>query len=188
MKKTIFALLLLGCSTAANAVVLTFDDHPNAAQNNYGGVGAYGGFNFSSNLDWVDTVGSVWNFGAVSGDFTLLNNYGGVGIITAMGGSDFTFDGMWSRVWSTVDSRQGSIRGFNNGIEIWTSGITIDTDWAYFSGVAGSIDELRLDLGNYFLVDNLALNESARIAEPASLALLGIGLVGLGAMRRRKTA
>ncbi|MCP5077724.1 MAG: hypothetical protein GY951_06660, partial [Psychromonas sp.] len=40
----------------ANSEFMTFDDHPNARQNSYSDVGNYDGYNFSSNLDVIDTV------------------------------------------------------------------------------------------------------------------------------------
>jgi hypothetical protein len=41
-----------------------------------------------------------------------------------------------------------------------------------------------VDLG-YYAVDNVVYTQASQAPEPASFALLGIGLVGLGAMRRR---
>jgi hypothetical protein len=193
-QKFLSILALLALPLASHATILTFDDVTGGStQNTYGALGTYQGFNFSctscgsNRLDWIDTVGSSWNFGAVSGDFTLLNNYGGVGVITAADGSDFTFDGLYAETWANAPARSAYIRGFNNGLEIWTSAITLGSQFAYFGGVTGAIDELRLDFGNFFLVDNLALNEGQHsVPEPTSLSLLGLGFGLLAMSRRRK--
>lgn len=197
MKKTLLStLVLLALPLSSQAAILTFDDISGQTPNSYGAIGSYQGFNFgclgcsSNRLDWVDTVGSSWNYGAVSGEYTMLNNYGGVGVITAADGSDFSFDGLYAETWSNASARTGYIRGYNNGTEIWTSTITLASTFDYFGAMTGAIDELRLDFGNHFLVDNLALNEgqppSVSVSEPASLSLLGLGLGLLGLSRRFK--
>lgn len=192
MKFNLLAVLLILFTTSSQAAILTFDDIPGQSQNSYGAIGNYQGYNFGATnslnrLDWIDTVGSKWNNGSVSGDYTMLNNFSGSGIITDQNNSDFSFDGLWAKTWGNARARTAYIRGFNNGSVIWTSQITLNSQFTYFSGVSGLIDELRLDLGNYFLVDNLALNETTQsVSEPASLALFGLGILTLVGIRRLK--
>lgn len=192
MKKLICMLAFSIFAAQANATTLTFDDIPSGSnQNAYGGIPTYNGFNFSSTLNWIDLEGSRWNYGAKSGDFGLLNNYAGVGIITEQSGLDFTFDGLWAKKWATgiesnsTDSLFGVLEGYNDGLLVWTTATSLNGSYEYYSAQSGSIDELKLGFGNFFLVDDISLNAGTSVPEPTLFVLLGMALLGLSFSRRK---
>ena len=180
-------LLIIDIAGSAQAAVLTFDDIPGVEQNSYGEIGSYGGFDFSSDtgmsMDWIDTVDSRWNYGAVSGDFTMLNNYGGNAIIKSSTNQNFTFDGLYARIWSS-GSRSVSIEGYKDGRLVYShDDLTLDTNWNYFTGSSFYINELRLNFSNYFFVDNLSINQTPI---PSTMLLLYTGLVILAGSKNRR--
>lgn len=142
----------------------------------------YQGFDFSYTLDWINSVGSNWPFGAHSGEFAILNNNNGVGIITKADLSDFSFDGLWAKLWGTAPESGGSaslfgtIQGYNNGVEVWSFDTALNGSYQFIGGQAQQIDELRLGLGDNFLVDDIALNQGTNsIPEPSVISLFGVG-------------
>ena len=189
----IFGLsLLASVAQPANATTLTFDNIPGGSiQDVFGDMPAYEGFLFSSTLDWIDLLLSPWDVGAHSGEFGILNNEGGVGVVNASDGSDFTFDGLWAKWWPTeprpagVNSLFGTLSGYNDGSQVWSVATSLDETYKFYGPRAGSIDELRLGFGEFFFVDDLLLNEPARVSDSTSTLALMIagGLLGVFVQR-----
>lgn len=183
-------------ATSSGALTLSFEDVPGGSvDGQYGDMPTYQGYNFSSTLDWIDVVGGVWNYGAHSADFAILNNNGGIGSVTAADNSDFKFLGLWAKHWASPPesgaaggSITGTLEGYNKGVLVWTINTLLNGSYQYFAAQDGRIDDLRLGFGTYFLVDDLALREGAAVVPvPAGLPLLlaGIGTVTLLARRKR---
>ena len=121
-----------------------------------------------------------------------MNNNSGVGVITDAGGDDFTFDGLWAKKWATgpesggPDTLFGLLEGYNDGNLVWSVNTGLNGSYELYGAQNGAIDELHLAFGNYFLVDDISLNAAQVVPEPAPLALLSFGLVGLGFAARRQ--
>jgi hypothetical protein len=174
----------------AQAILLTMDDIPGGSlQNQVDAMPVYKGLSFSATFNWIDLVGGAWNYGAHSGDFGLLNNYGGTGYITRPDLSDFSFDGVWAKKWDTpLDSGGpitliGDIKGYNNGNQVWSINTGLNGSYQFIAGQTAPIDELRISLGNHFLIDDLAYT---KLSEPYPVALFGLGLLGFAVLRRRQ--
>lgn len=195
MRNAVLAIILVApllIPLPSYASMLTFEDIlGGSVQNAYGDVLNYKGFNFTLNLDWVDVVGSLNPYGAHTGDFGLLNNNWGIGIITEETGADFTFDGLWAKKWGTdiesggTDSLFGTLEGYNNGSLVWSVATGLNGSYEYYAAQSGLIDELRLGFGDHFLVDDIALNQVSSVPIPAASLLFGSGLMVLLGFRHR---
>lgn len=190
------ALAAIFLPVSANSATLTFEDVPGGSiQNGVGAMPAYQGFNFSPNLAWIDLEGSFLPYGAHGGDFGIINS-GGVGVLTTVGGLDFTFEGLYAKKSATnpesggADSLFGVLSGYNDGSLIWTVDTSLNGSYEFYAAQAGLIDELRLGFGDFFLVDDILMDISSAnttvVPIPAALPLFISGLLGLGVMARRR--
>jgi hypothetical protein len=185
------APLLIFASQTLSAAILTFDDVPGGSiKDSFGDMPTYQGFDFSDTLDWIDVEGPKYNYGANSGDFALINNAGGVGSIIESSTTYFTFGGLWAKRSRTApdsggaDTLFGTLSGYNDGNPVWELATGLNGSYEYYAAQAGLIDELRLDFGNFFLVDDLELNA---VPVPAAAWLFGSGLIALFGLARRRS-
>ena len=136
----ICGLLAAAYVQLASAVTLDFDSIPGGSLQNSAGFmpGSYQGYAFTETLQRIDLVDSPWNFGAVSGEFGLLNNFSGVGVVTQVGGGAFTFDGLWAKEWATSPQSGGpadlfgTLSGYNNGNLVWSVDTALNGSYQFF--------------------------------------------------------
>ena len=199
MKKIALAALLAASFGVAHANLITFDDVSGSVL-----PAGYGGVNWN-NFYELDTTysgytGTGYRNGTVSGTHVAYNSGGAQASLSATSahGFDLTdayFAGAWDNNLHIVANAT-----FENGTHaaksffVNTTGASEEffnwTDLASVTFVSsGGTPQRGLSgAGTQFALDNV--NTTAAVREPANVALMlaGVGLLGMMARRRRRTA
>lgn len=187
MLKIAGAVLLLSAAGTVGATTITFDSLTGANSASFSST-SEGGFD-------ITAVTSDWNEAHVFGNpvpsiYTDLAGALATIRVTASGGGTFAFDsvdfgcglGAGGNCTGTVEGLLSSVSQFSVSTGLLANSGTFTT---FSPGAGGSqIDTLLISINRPDSnIDNIVLNS---VPEPATVALLGLGIAGMGYMRRKQ--
>jgi len=112
-------------------------------------------------------------------------------LMTLNGGGAFDLFGLDGATENSTETNQLSILGMFSGSIVDIDGVFDSYSLSGFQNlVSVEFSSVNSDTFNFggFSVDNLQLNAVSAVPEPATLALFGIGLAGLGFARKKKNS
>lgn len=206
----VFALAVGSFVTSASAAVITFESLAGGPAQAFF-TAPIDGFNFGNNNaqtnDWLYNAPPGTNYPSPPGSQLVAVGYFPLVLpanidavestpVTAVGGGDFTLQGAWFSGFSTDSIGAAALIYFNlynNNVLVGTSNVASPNTTSPTFLSTGAFTGTPIDAftvvgpAGFFLMDDVIVN-AVPIPEPATYALMLLGIAGVGAAVRRKLA